>query len=232
MTASKPPAGEHTDAEHEAPTARPVRADAQRSIDALLAAALAVFATSGVDAPVREIAAKAGVGVGTVYRHFPQRSALIVAVFRQQVDACADAAAVLAAKHPPGEALALWMQRYADFIATKRGLATALHSGNPAFNSLPSYFDTRLRPALRALLDAAVSAGEVRSDIAPDDLLSAVRSLCMAAHDDTTGYARRMVALLVDGLRYTARPAVHTPSEREALGSEQDTAPSARPERG
>ena len=134
---------------------RPLRADAQRNTDALLEAALAVFAVSGVDAPVREIAEKAGVGIGTVYRHFPQRSDLIVAVFRHQVDACADAAPVLAAKHGPGEALARWMQRYADFIAAKRGLAAALHSGDPAFNSLPAYFDQRLRPALQTLLDAA-----------------------------------------------------------------------------
>ena len=208
---SKLPADESDDAGDEAPKSRPVRADAQRNFDALLAAALAVFATSGVDAPVREIAAKAGVGVGTLYRHFPQRSDLIVAVFRHQVDACADAAPVLAAEHAPGEALALWLQRYADFIATKRGLATALHSGNPAFNTLPTYFDQRLRPALQALLDAAAKAGQVRTDIEPDDLLWAVASLCMSAHDDTD-YPRRMVALLVDGLRYTASPAVNTPS--------------------
>ena len=103
---------------------RRVRADAQRNLHSLLEAALAVFATSGVDAPVREIAVRAGVGVGTFYRHFPQRSDLIVAVFRHEIDACADAAPVLAAEHEPGEALALWMQRYADFIATKRGLAS------------------------------------------------------------------------------------------------------------
>ena len=113
---------------------RRLRADAQRNIDALLQAAMAVFATSGVDAPVREIAEKAGVGIGTVYRHFPQRSDLIVAVFRREIDACADAAPVLAAEHEPGEALARWMQRYVDFIAAKRGLAAALHSGDPAFD--------------------------------------------------------------------------------------------------
>jgi AcrR family transcriptional regulator len=209
----------------EASKSRPVRADAQRNIDALLEAALAVFATSGVDAPVREIAEKAGVGIGTVYRHFPQRSDLIVAVFRHQVDACADAAPVLAAEHAPGKALALWMQRYADFIATKRGLATALHSGNPAFNTLPTYFDKRLRPALQALLDAAASAGEVRTDIEPDDLLRAVASLCMSADGERTDYVRRMVALLVDGLRYIANPSVNTPSERESVGSDLDTAP-------
>lgn len=191
---------------------RPLRADAQRNTDALLEAALAVFAVSGVDAPVREIAEKAGVGIGTVYRHFPQRSDLIVAVFRHQVDACADAAPVLAAKHGPGEALARWMQRYADFIAAKRGLAAALHSGDPAFNSLPAYFDQRLRPALQTLLDAAAAAGEVRTDIEPNDLLRAVGSLCMSARDDRADYARRMVALLVDGLRYGANPSVNTPS--------------------
>ena len=204
--------GKGDDHGREAHNSRPLRADAQRNIDALLEAALAMFATSGVDAPVREIAAKANVGVGTVYRHFPQRSDLIVAVFRQQVDACADTAPVLAANYAPGEALARWMQRYADFIATKRGLAAALHSGDPAYNTLPTYFDQRLRPALQALLDAAASAGEVRTDIEPDDLLRAVASLCMSAHDDRTNYVCRMVALLVDGLRHTANPLVNTPS--------------------
>ncbi len=191
---------------------RRVRADAQRNMDALLEAALAVFATSGVDAPVREIAVRAGVGVGTVYRHFPQRSDLVAAVFQHEVDACADAAPVLAAEHEPGEALARWMQRYAAFIATKRGLATALHSGNPAFDTLPAYFQKRLLPALRALLDAAAAASEVRADVDADDLLKAVASLCMQAHDEGPAHARRMVALLVDGLRYGASPSVNTPS--------------------
>ena len=193
-------------AEPEAPKSRPLRADAQRSEDALLEAALEVFATSGVDAPVREVAEKAGVGIGTLYRRFPQRSDLIVAVFRRQVDACADAAPALAAKYAPAEALARWMHRYADFIATKRGLATALHSGDPAFKTLPDYFDLRLLPALRTLLDAAAAAGEVRKDIEPYDLLRAVGNLCMSAKDDQADYARRMVTLLVDGLRFGASP--------------------------
>jgi AcrR family transcriptional regulator len=181
---------------------RRVRADAQRNLDALLQAAKAVFATSGVDAPVREIAEKAGLGVGTVYRHFPQRSDLIAAVFRREIDACAAEAPILAAEYPPFEALARWMQRYAAFIATKRGLATALHSGNPAFDPLPAYFQQRLQPAFRALLDSAAAAGEVRADVDPEDLLGAVASLCMSAHNDGPGRAERMVALLVDGLRY------------------------------
>ena len=181
---------------------RRVRADAQRNVDALLQAAKAVFATSGVDAPVREIAEKAGVGIGTVYRHFPQRADLIAAVFRREIDACADTAPILAAEHKPGEALAKWMQRYAAFIATKRGLATALHSGDPAYETLPAYFDQRLRPALQKLLETAAAAGEVRADVDSDDLLRAVASLCMSAYNDKPGYVQRMVALLVDGLRY------------------------------
>jgi AcrR family transcriptional regulator len=186
--------------------ARRVRADAKRSIDALLQAAMAVFATSGVDAPVREIAEQAGVGIGTIYRHFPQRSDLIVAVFRREVDACADAATVLAAEHEPGEALARWMQRYVNFIAAKRGLATALHSGNPAYETLPAYFQKRLRPALKTLLEAAAAAGEVRAGVEPNDLLRAVASLCAPARDGNPAHPRRMVALLVDGLRYGASP--------------------------
>jgi AcrR family transcriptional regulator len=191
---------------------RRVRADAQRNIDTLLQTAMAVFAISGVDAPVREIAEKAGVGVGTVYRHFPQRADLIAAVFRREIDACADAAPALAAKHKLGEALARWMQRYAAFIAAKRGLAKALHSGDPAFDNLPGYFDQRLRPALRTLLEDAAAAGEVRADIDADDLLGAVASLCMSAHNAGPGRAERMVALLVDGLRHGARPSANTHS--------------------
>jgi AcrR family transcriptional regulator len=204
-------AGQGDDAGREAPKSRPVRADAQRNTDALLEAALAVFGTSGVDAPVREIAVRAGVGVGTLYRHFPERSDLVAAVFRREIDACADAAPVLAIEHGPSEALARWMQRYAAFIATKRGLATALHSGDPAFDSLPGYFDQRLRPALRTLLEAAVAAGEVRADVDADELLGAVASLCMSAHNAGPGRAERMIALLVDGLRYGASPSVNTP---------------------
>ena len=209
---SKKAAGQGNGAGREAPKARPVRADAQRNLDALLEAALAVFATSGVDAPVREIAVRAGVGVGTVYRHFPERSDLIAAVFRREIDACADAAPVLAAEHEPGEALARWIQRYVAFIATKRGLAAALHSGNPAYDTLPAYFEKRLLPALRTLLEAAAAAGEMRADVEPDDLLGAVARLCMQANDKGAANARRMVALLVDGLRYGASRSANTPS--------------------
>lgn len=185
---------------------RPVRADARRNTEAVLEAALAVFATSGVDAPVREIAERASVGVGTVYRHFPSRADLVAAVFRHEVDACADAAPVLAAEHPAGEALTRWIQRYAAFIATKRGLASALHSGHPAFGALHGYFNAQLQPALSALLEAAQATGEVRGQVQADDLLGAVASLCMRPPEERPGSSQRMVALLIDGLRFGAVP--------------------------
>ena len=179
-----------------------VRVDAQRSLDALLRAAKDAFSSVGVDATVRDIAQRAGVGLGTLYRHFPHRSDLIAAVFRREIDACADAATGLLATHGPFEALARWMQDYAAFVATKRGLAKVLHSGDPAFDALPGYFDQRLRPALRTLLETAAASGEVRADVDADELLVAVASLCMSDHNAAPGRAERMVALLVDGLRH------------------------------
>lgn len=181
---------------------RRLRADAQRSVDALLEAAKEVFFTSGVDAPIREIADKAGVGLGTLYRHFPQRSELIAAIFRREIDACSGAAVCLASQNEPFQALSQWMQRYTVFIATKRGLAKALHSGDPAYDNLLAYFDQRLRPAVRPLLQRAIEAGEVRADVDADELLGAVASLCMSPYNEGPGRAERMVAFFLDGLRY------------------------------
>jgi AcrR family transcriptional regulator len=189
-----------SDASEPAPRRR--RADAQRNIDSLLGAALAVFGTSGVDAPAKEIADRAGVGVGTLYRHFPKRSDLVKAVFQREVDACAEAAPALASAYEPGVALERWLLRYTEFIATKRGLASALHSGDPAFDALPDYFMQRLGPALGSLLDAAVAADEIRADIGPQDLLYAVSNLSLPLSNDGVAYSERMVGLLVDGLRH------------------------------
>jgi AcrR family transcriptional regulator len=183
---------------------RRLRADAQRNIDSLLEAAKAVFGTSGVDAPAKEIADLAGVGVGTLYRHFPQRSDLVTAVFQREVDACADAAPALTAAYEPGAALARWLHRYTEFVATKRGLAKALHSGDPAFDALPGYFMRRLESTLGSLLEAAAASGEIRADISPRYLLYAVANLCLPVPDEGVAYSQRMVALLIDGLRYGA----------------------------
>jgi AcrR family transcriptional regulator len=178
---------------------QPLRADARRNYDALVEAAAAVFAASGVDVPMKEIADRAGVGVGTVYRRFPKRADLIVAVFRREVESCANAARALASDHEPLEALSRWIARYLDLIVTKRGLATALHSDEPAYESLPAYFEGRLLPPLRGLLEAAGS--EIRADISAAELLRAVALLCAPAATGDFAQTRRMVAVFLNGLR-------------------------------
>ena len=193
------------DPEQPAPE-RSVRAEARRNVDGLLKAAKEVFAELGVDAPAREIAKRAGVGVGTLYRHFPLRSDLIVAVFRHEMEACADAAAPIAAGHPPGEALVLWLKRHVVFTSTRRGLLAVLYSGDPACEALPALFEQRLLPALKSLVEAAEKAGEIQPGTAPLELLVAVARLAGGNSADGSQSARRMVALLVDGLRYRADP--------------------------
>jgi AcrR family transcriptional regulator len=183
------------------------RADAQRNVDALLAAAKEEFAAQGVDVNVRAVAARAGVGTATLYRHFPLRSDLIAAVFGRELDDCVAEAAIIAKAHPPFEALALWVQRYRQFLQTKRGLATALHSGDPAYAALPEYFHSHAAPALGALLDNATRADEIRSDVEPLDLLGAIANLCVPFPGSDPGTATRTVALLLDGLRWRTQAA-------------------------
>lgn len=184
---------------------RQLRADAQRNIDSLIESAKALFMSSGVDVPMKEIADSAGVGVGTLYRHFPLRSDLISAVFKREIDDCAAEAPVLAASHPPDVALELWLQRYTGFVATKHGLAAALHSGDPAYSTLRVRFEQQVAPALGMLLDNAVAAGLVHDGEDPVELLGAVANLSIpapGASDNSRAY--RMVALLMKGLRYDA----------------------------
>lgn len=181
------------------------RVDAQRNMDTLLIAAKEEFALHGVEVNVRAIARRAGVGTATLYRHYPLRSDLISAVFRREIDDCAAAAPQLAAAHAPDLALQLWLLRYTEFVATKHGLAAALHSGDPAYNALPVYFHERLGPALSMLLDNGAEAGVIRADVDPLDLLGAVANLCIPAPGSAdTSRAFRMVTLLLDGMRYGA----------------------------
>ncbi len=179
------------------------RADARQNVDALLEAAKRVFAERGVDAPARSIAEQAGVGVGTLYRHFPLRSDLISAVFRREMDACVTAADELEAEFPPGEALDRWVVRYTEFVATKRGLAAALHSGDAAYEPLAGYFSTRLAPTLERLLAAARESGAITQEVDPKEFLGAVANLCHADGPAarTPGRSERMVRLLLAGLR-------------------------------
>lgn len=183
-------------------TGKPKRADARRNEGTLLDAASAVFVESGVEAPVRDIAARAGVGMGTIYRHFPTRADLIIAVYRHQVEACADAGpALLESSASPHVALARWIDLFVDFLVTKHGLAAVLRSDNAGFDALHSYFLDRLLPVCARLLDAAVASGEIRSDLDAYQLMRGVGNLCIGAEQDERYDARGLVGVLVAGLR-------------------------------
>ncbi|MEU6430329.1 helix-turn-helix domain-containing protein [Microbispora sp. NPDC046973] len=184
------------------PAARPKRADARRNEKTLLDAAAAVFVTSGVDAPVRDIAAKAGVGTATIYRHFPTRADLIIAVYRHQVEACAEAGpALLETSATPFTALERWISLFVDFLVTKHGLAAVLRSDDAGFDALHAYFLDRLVPVCTRLLDAAAAAGEIRADIPAIELMRGVGNLCIGAERDPHYDARRLAGLLIAGLR-------------------------------
>ena len=181
---------------------RTKRADARRNQQALLDAAAATFVVSGVEAPVRDIAAAAGVGTATIYRHFPTRADLIVAVYRHQVEACAAAGPSLLGSSPsPYAALTAWIDLFVDFLITKHGLAAVLQSDNSCFDPLHTYFLERLVPVCGELLDAAAAAGEIHSGLEAVELMRGVGSLCIGA-DRVCGHdPRRLVEVLIAGLR-------------------------------
>ncbi|MEH1166892.1 TetR/AcrR family transcriptional regulator [Micromonospora sp. CPCC 205539] len=184
-----------------APAARRKRADARRNQGALLDAAAAVFVTSGVEAPLRDIAARAGVGTATIYRHFPTRADLIVAVYRHQVESLAEAGpALLESSATPYAALKQWIDLFVDFVVTKQGLAAVLQSDDPCYDPLHSYFLERLEPVCARLLDRAAASGEIGSGQDAYELMRGVGGLCAGA-----GHARydprRLVEILVAGLR-------------------------------
>ena len=195
---------DHRRAGHESPRKR---ADARRNEQTLLDAAAAVFVSSGVEAPVRDIAAKAGVGMGTIYRHFPTRADLIIAVYRHQVEACAQAGpALLASSSTPLAALTQWIDLFVDFLITKHGLAAALQSDNASFETLHAYFLDRLVPVCAQLLGAAAAAGEIRPDIGAYELMRGIGNLCAGVDSDSRYDARRVVGLLIAGLRQPRLP--------------------------
>ncbi|MEU4689065.1 TetR/AcrR family transcriptional regulator [Actinoplanes sp. NPDC023714] len=178
------------------------RADARRNKETLLRAAATAFVTSGVDAPVREIAALAGVGVGTIYRHFPTRADLVVAVYRLQVEGCvATGRELLASGEAPFAALVRWVDVFVDFLVTKHGLAEALRSEEAQFQQLHAYFLDSLVPICEELLGNARAAGEARDDVGALALMLAVGNLCIGAGKDTRYDARHMVGVLLNGMR-------------------------------
>jgi AcrR family transcriptional regulator len=178
------------------------RSDVERNERALLEAAAAVFASSGVDAPVREVAAAAGVGVGTLYRHFPTRSDLVVAVYRHQIDSCAEAGPALLASAPsPFAAVLSWVHLFVDFLGTKHGLARVWEGDAAGFTALHILFVERLVPVLTAMLDAARASGEVVAPITAYQLIRAVGDLVAWTSQDPNYDVRQIVTLLVSGLK-------------------------------
>jgi AcrR family transcriptional regulator len=177
------------------------RSDAVRNSQAVLDAAAAVFVESGVNAPIRQIAARAGVGMATVLRHYPDRLDLITAVYRHQVDECAAAApALLASNASAYAALRAWIDLFTEFLVTKHGLASAMASDASGFGALHRYFIEQLLPASGTLLDACVDAGEIRADIPPLTLLRAVGNLCVSSEQVPRAETETIVHLLIDGL--------------------------------
>jgi AcrR family transcriptional regulator len=186
-----------------ATSSRPLRADARRNRDRLLDAAVRAFSQDAADVTLDAIAKEAGVGIGTLYRHFPTREALVEAAYRNELARLCDAAADLLATMPPDAALRTWMDRFVGYMTTKRGMADALRAliasgGNPYAQSRD-----RMTAAVTTLLEAGAAAGTVRSDVLPGDVLTSLSGVTLAA--GAPDQARRMLDLLMDGLRYRAR---------------------------
>ncbi|MEU4229211.1 helix-turn-helix domain-containing protein [Nonomuraea sp. NPDC026600] len=182
---------------------RPLRADARRNRDRLLDAAVRAFSHDGPEVTLDAIAKDAGVGIGTLYRHFPTREALIEAAYRNELTRLCEAAANLLRTMPPDQATRAWMDRFVDYMTTKRGMADALRAviasgGNPFAESRD-----RLVGAIGSLLTAGAAAGATRADVEPEDVLSSLGGVALVAAEhgqrDRTG---RMLNLLMDGLRY------------------------------
>ncbi|WP_424535940.1 TetR/AcrR family transcriptional regulator [Sphaerisporangium viridialbum] len=178
---------------------RPLRADARRNRDHLVTVATSVFAEEGPEASLNEIARRAGVGPGTLYRHFPTRQELLVAVFKDRVTTLCAKAETLAAGSPPGEALTGWLHALLAHALTDRGLGTTMMSAGPV-----SGFDCSalMRSAADGLLTTARDAGAVRPDLELDDLFEIVTGLALATGD--LGRATRLLSLALDGLRNPA----------------------------
>lgn len=178
--------------------AEPGRADARRNRERLLESATHAFATADGPVSLEAIARDAGVGIGTLYRHFPNREALVEAVFRTELAEVAASAAQLVDRHPPATALRRWMDRYAGFVAAKRGMAESMHSMFASGVVQPTETRDSVVGAVATLLKAGAADGSLRSDVAADDIVSSLIGIFLASHSPEQ--AGRMLDLLVDGL--------------------------------
>ena len=189
-------------ADQSAVLVRRPRADAVRNRERVLKAAKIVFSTGGAEASLEAVARRAGVGIGTLYRHFPTREALFEAVYRREVDQLSELAEQLKNDAAPVDALRRWLRSNVEFVATKKGMSAALAIAVQGSSELSAYSFDRLTQAVGALLDRAVAAGEIRSDIGPEDLLRALVGMCYM--HDQPGWQKSVLRLLdvfVDGLR-------------------------------
>jgi AcrR family transcriptional regulator len=184
---------------------KPLRADAQRNRDRLVEVAVRAFSHGGADVTLESIAKEAGVGIGTLYRHFPTREALIEAAYRNELAKLCDSAPELLHTKPADEALRAWLDRFVDYMATKHGMGDALKAviasgGNPFAQSR-----AKLTEAMTVLLTAAVDAGQVRADVNPWDAMLSASGCCMVfAQTGDRDAANRILDLLMDGLRHGA----------------------------
>jgi AcrR family transcriptional regulator len=185
-----------------AKSSRKPRADALRNREKVLEAAKTVFSAGGPDASLEAVAREAGVGIGTLYRHFPTREALYEAVYRREVEQLGELAEQLKSEAAPVEALRRWLRANVEFVATKKGMATALALAAGPPSELTAFSYARLTKAVGILLDRAVEAGEIRADVGPEDLLRTLVGMCLL-HDQPGWQASvvRMLDVLVDGLR-------------------------------
>jgi AcrR family transcriptional regulator len=185
---------------------RKPRADSARNRQLLIDAAKAGFSEAGLNVSLEEIARRAGVGIGTLYRHFPSREAVVEAVYRREVEQLAEAVPQLLEKSTAGEALHQWMHLFVDYIATKRLIAPSLAA---AAGKSPTLYATSLElitNAISTLVKRAVASGEVRKDIDPSDLLRAMVGVSYGNPDlGWEASARRLIDLLMDGLRRKPR---------------------------
>ena len=181
---------------------RKQRADAVRNRERVLEAAKVVFGAGGAEASLEAVARAAGVGIGTLYRHFPTREALFEAVYRREVQQLADLAEQLKQEAKPVDALRQWLRSNVQFVATKKGMSAALALAAYKNSELFSYSFDRLTRAVGGLLDRAIAAGEIRDDISPEDVLRALVGMCYM-HDQPGWQTSvlRLVDVFIDGLR-------------------------------
>ena len=199
MASAEPKTTETTTA-----TAEPtrLRADARRNRDKLIEVAAAVFPEKGVETSLEDIARQAGVGIGTLYRHFPTREHLVEVVYRRELESLAAAARELAEKHTPDVALEEWMRRFVGYIATKRGMSNSLRILMTSNSSLFAEGFGNMRGALDGLLKTASEQGYIRSDMDTADVMHALASIySIPDSPEWRERSHRLIGLLMDGLK-------------------------------